>query len=217
MKPEIIIYDFDGVIANSVNIKTEAFVELYKNYDLDIQNAIKNYHLCNGGVSRYEKFKYFHEKILKEPINGDKINDLANKFSILVKDKIISCNYINGIEQCLKDNYKNSKQFVCTGTPEIEIIEIIEKKMLQKYFYGIYGSPSSKIDIINHILSDNHCDPKKCLFFGDAITDYNAAKSTNINFIGIENVDTIFPSGTILIKDFNDILLKNIFKNNEST
>jgi beta-phosphoglucomutase-like phosphatase (HAD superfamily) len=42
MKPEIIIYDFDGVIANSVNIKTEAFVELYKNYDIDIQNAIKN-------------------------------------------------------------------------------------------------------------------------------------------------------------------------------
>lgn len=213
MKPEIIIFDFDGVIANSVNIKTEAFIELYKNYDVNIQYEIKNYHLNNGGISRFEKFKYFQEIILNESINSEKINDLANKFSILVKEKIISCDYIKGIEQFLEDKYKNVKLFVCTGTPENEIKDIIKKKMLKKYFHGIYGSPSNKIDIINRILFDNNCKTNNCLFFGDAMTDFNAAKATNINFIGIENVGTIFPTGTILIKDFNDILLKNIFTN----
>jgi beta-phosphoglucomutase-like phosphatase (HAD superfamily) len=29
MKPKVLIYDFDGVICDSVGLKTDAFVELY--------------------------------------------------------------------------------------------------------------------------------------------------------------------------------------------
>ena len=54
-----IIFDYDGTIADSVNIKTEAFAELYRNYGKDIESKVVKYHLNNGGVSRFEKFKYY--------------------------------------------------------------------------------------------------------------------------------------------------------------
>ena len=51
---EVLIYDFDGVICDSVKIKTNAFIELYKNYSLKIQNQVKEYHILNSGISRFE-------------------------------------------------------------------------------------------------------------------------------------------------------------------
>ena len=50
---EILIFDFDGVICDSVNIKTQAFIELYKNYGSKIQEQVREYHLINSGISRF--------------------------------------------------------------------------------------------------------------------------------------------------------------------
>ena len=51
-------FDFDGVIVDSVNIKTEAFAEIYKPYGQKIVDRVINHHISNGGMSRFKKFKY---------------------------------------------------------------------------------------------------------------------------------------------------------------
>ena len=48
-----IFWDFDGVIADSVNVKTDAFYEMYLPYGKHIADKVRQYHLNNGGVSRY--------------------------------------------------------------------------------------------------------------------------------------------------------------------
>ena len=59
-----IIFDFDGVILDSVDVKTKAFKQMYSIYGDDVMRKVVDYHLLNGGISRYEKFKYFHENFL---------------------------------------------------------------------------------------------------------------------------------------------------------
>ena len=202
--PEIIIYDFDGVICDSVNIKTEAFVELYQSYGKGVQEAVKEYHLAHGGISRYEKFRYFQSVLLRESVNQQQIDALADQFSLLVKQKVIASKYIPGVIDFLKVN-KGKKQFVCTGTPQNEIEDIVEKKGIKALFDEVYGSPKTKIEIIKIILEKHSVSPKDCLFFGDAMTDYDAAKACSIPFIGILSEDTLFPEGTILLNDFSAI------------
>ena len=63
-KYSALIFDFDGVILDSVSIKTEAFAELYLQYGKIIQNKVVQYHLKHGGISRYNKIKYFHSEFL---------------------------------------------------------------------------------------------------------------------------------------------------------
>ena len=58
-----IFFDFDGVIAESVSAKTDAFEEMYLPYGKDIAAKVVEYHKLHGGVSRYEKFKYFHKEL----------------------------------------------------------------------------------------------------------------------------------------------------------
>jgi phosphoglycolate phosphatase-like HAD superfamily hydrolase len=204
------IYDFDGVVCDSVNIKTEAFLELYSMESEKVKMSIKNYHLANGGISRFEKIKYFENTILNKTITTSEIISKAANFSSLVKQKVTESNFIPGIIEFLNLNLEKKLQFICTGTPEDEIIDIINNRKLEKYFDEVYGSPKTKVEIIKTILNKYHLVETECLFFGDAITDFNAAKDTNIDFIGIANSDTRFPDKTNTINNFFDNKLKEI-------
>ena len=79
-----IIFDFDGVIAESVQIKTEAFASLYNQYGTNVINKVIDHHEENGGMSRFEKIKFYHTSYLNKMISDDEINELANQFSKLV-------------------------------------------------------------------------------------------------------------------------------------
>ena len=85
-----IFFDFDGVIAESVSAKTDAFEEMYLKYGKDIAVKVVEYHKRHGGVSRFEKFKYFHKELLNEEINQDKIDELAIQFSNFIKIKLMN-------------------------------------------------------------------------------------------------------------------------------
>ena len=60
-----IIFDCDGVILNSNKIKTESFYKVAKKFGEKEAIKLVKFHLSNGGISRYEKFKFFLE-IIKE-------------------------------------------------------------------------------------------------------------------------------------------------------
>ena len=50
---ENIIFDCDGVILDSNEIKTDAFVKLFEHYPKNKISQLINYHKKHGGVSRY--------------------------------------------------------------------------------------------------------------------------------------------------------------------
>ena len=52
-----IIWDFDGVIKDSVDLKGEAFKKLFEDQKIDIKNKIYKHHNANGGLSRFKNFK----------------------------------------------------------------------------------------------------------------------------------------------------------------
>lgn len=208
-KIKAVIFDFDGVICDSVNIKTEAFVELYSNYHQSISNSVKNYHLKYGGISRFEKIKYFETVLLKNEYNYEIIKEKARLFSKIVKDKVIKSEYINGVLEFIRD-IPNTPKFICTGTPENEIMDIVQQRNIHSYFTDIYGSPKSKEQIIKNILEKWNLYSKEVLFFGDAMTDLYASQKCKLNFIGIKNCDTVFPKNTKIIDDFYDKYLNEI-------
>lgn len=71
-----IIFDFDAVIVESANIKTEAFKVLFADYPKKIYEII-NYHLVNAGISRYVKLLNIYEHILGKDLPKDKEIELG--------------------------------------------------------------------------------------------------------------------------------------------
>lgn len=177
-----IFFDFDGVILDSVDCKTQAFEAMYLKYGREIANQVKSYHLENGGVSRFEKFKYWHEKHLGIKITKEQLAFLSEEFSAQVVDKVVSSNEIDGAIDFIKKNYKNYKFWIITGTPTIEMKQIADKIGIAPYFLGIHGSPEKKKYWVDHLVKTFQLKPNETLFLGDAMTDYEAAKYGGLHF-----------------------------------
>ncbi|MDX1757946.1 MAG: HAD family hydrolase, partial [Marinobacter sp.] len=58
------VFDCDGVILNSNRVKTEAFYQAALPYGESAARALVEYHVNNGGISRYAKFERFLTTIL---------------------------------------------------------------------------------------------------------------------------------------------------------
>ena len=178
-----IFFDFDGVLVESVSVKTEAFRKLYDFAGTSVTDKVVEYHLAQGGVSRFEKIKYFHEKFLGLEISQDDINLLADKFSNLALQGVLDAPEIEGVSGFLKNNSSQFNCWVITGTPTSEIREILQKKDWDKYFLGAYGSPEKKKYWTEKLIQDNNLKREETLFIGDAPTDLEAAEYSKLHFI----------------------------------
>ena len=127
VKYNAFFFDFDGVIVDSVNIKTNAFSELYKPFGKAIVSNVVSHHISHGGMNRFEKFRYYHENFLNKKISEPEVIELAQKFADLVVSEVLNAPYINGILEFLELLKKeNKKIFVISATfPRIIRISLL--------------------------------------------------------------------------------------------
>ena len=175
--------DFDGVILESVDVKTQAFRELFS-FSPEHVDEIVNFHILNGGMSRFDKFRHFYNNILKEPLSDDQFDFLCDRFSELVLDGVLNSPFVHGAKDFLQHFHSKTPLFVVSATPLSELKVIVEQRGLNKYFKNIYGSPSTKKENINIILNKINYQPENCIFVGDALNDYKASQETSVRFIG---------------------------------
>ena len=57
MKIKNIFFDFDGVIVDSNEIKSQAFYKLFESYNVTIAKKVLAHHENNIGMSRIDKFR----------------------------------------------------------------------------------------------------------------------------------------------------------------
>ena len=186
---EAVIFDFDGVIAESVDIKTDAFRELFRDHPKHLE-ALIAYHLHHGGVSRVEKIKYFYNEVLKQPLSQIDLDALCRQFSALVVEKVIAAPFVGGAEELLNWGKGRFDMFVVSGTPQEEIAEVIDRRRLSEYFREVLGSPRTKKEIVRDILDRHDYNSGNIIMIGDAITDLEAAKDNQIFFIARETKES---------------------------
>jgi len=187
-KYDIFFFDFDGVIVDSVNIKSRAFGELFKDYGEDIIKEIMRYHLNEGwALSRYDKFKYYYKNILHKKMTRDVINELDKRFSQLVTKKVVKAPFIDGVIDFLKKlKKKHKKCFIISATPQKEIRRITKLRQIEKFFEEIVGSPMGKRGNFKYLMKKYVIDAAKTVYFGDTEADYEVAAENGIDFVGVE-------------------------------
>lgn len=177
-----IFFDFDGVLAESVNVKTQAFHDLYLPYGKEIAEKVVAHHRANGGVSRFEKFKIYHKDFLGETIDESKVEDLARQFSSLVVQGVVDSPEIDGAMAFLKKYHGKIKYWIITGTPTEEMKKIATRRGMIKYFEELCGSPTKKPVWTEYLLDKYNLKREETLFLGDAKSDYNASVHSKLYF-----------------------------------
>ena len=178
----VIFWDFDGVIKDSVSVKSDAFVQLFLPFGKQISKRVKDHHEENGGMSRYEKLPIYLKWAGKKNLENT-IYEYEKDFSKLVFERVIKSPWVDGVLEYIKNNFENQSFYIVTATPQNEIEMILDKLEIAKYFKDVVGSPTSKKDAVKTILNNNNQNPKKAIMIGDSISDYEASEQNNIQFI----------------------------------
>ncbi len=198
---QAVLFDFDGVIAASHQVKVQAFATLFANQGPAVQAAVVRYHLDNGGMPRHLKLRHCCERIAGLNVDDHTLDQLGRRFSDLVFAGVVAAPLLPGVADTLQQLAKTATPaFVVSGTPHEEMNRVAAHKGLHHLFREVHGSPRAKIDIIRDILARHDLMPDRCLFVGDAMADYRAAHDAGLFFLGIvgDNAFSPFPEGTVI-------------------
>ena len=204
----LIFWDFDGVIKESVSIKTDAYIKIFEPYGKNIQDLVKNHHETNGGVSRFEKIPFYFKEYVGKSLTDNEAKSYYDKFSSLVLELVINSSWVPGVNTYLKAKYKKQHFILVTGTPEDEINIILKRLFLGVYFKKVFGAPMSKIEAVRISLDKFDIRPDKTVFIGDSSSDMEAAQVNNVPFLlrrTTKNKNLQKICVTNCIDDFNNI------------
>lgn len=177
-----VIFDLDGVIIESAEIKTRAFEVLFAGYPDKLPEII-SYHQKNAGISRYLKFRYFYERVLGQELSGQEEAQLGRRFSQVALKEILEAPFVPGAIEFLSQNRNRYCLFVASGTPDGELQDILEHRQLSQFFLEAHGAPREKADIVEDILDRYSFQREEVVFVGDAESDRAAAERAGIPFI----------------------------------
>lgn len=197
-----IVLDFDGVILESVELKTRAMRRLFADRAEHLP-AIERYHTENAGLSRYEKFRHFYATMFQQPLSGDEMDRLDRTFGEIVAEEIDACAFVPGALAFLEARAAELPLFVASGTPEEELCGIVERCGLGRWLTGVYGSPRTKAQHLRAIAAQLQTTPNTLLMIGDGRQDFEAAAETGARFIGRvpRGGSSIFAPGTMVVED----------------
>ena len=186
MTPKAVIFDFDGVILESAEIKTQAFLDLFSDHPQH-REAILRHHLDNVGVSRYRKFEWIYSQLLQMPLEKRESQHLGKAFSDIALGKILACSYVPGALESLEQMQGGARLFIASGTPQEELDLIVDRRDLRRFFTGVHGTPRTKVEIITMILAEFNLQADDAIFVGDGMSDYQAALETSVPFVARES------------------------------
>lgn len=202
-----VVFDFDGVLVESLDIKTQAFADLYQPCGDAIVRQVVSFHKAHGGVSRFDKIRHFEHAFLGRRILEDEILKKAEVFSRLVEDAVIACPEVSGATELLRFLSSQLPCFIASATPEPELRRIVHRRGWSDFFSGVFGAPATKKEILRNILHSTRKPANECLMVGDAKTDFEAASQSGLQFVGRVPALTAspFPSCVPLVKDMHEL------------
>lgn len=180
-----LVFDCDGVLLDSNKVKTRAFYIAALPYGEEAAWALVDYHVENGGISRYKKFEYFLAHILRKPDpDGQELERLLDIYADEAWKGLLACDAAEGLA-ALRDKTAASRWLVASGGNQAEIRRLFALRNLDHYFDGgIFGSPDNKDQILQREIQKGNIQ-KPAVFLGDSKYDHKAASRADLDFIFI--------------------------------
>lgn len=206
---KIIFWDFDGVIKESVSVKTDAFGKLFSKFGSKVSEKVVFHHKNNGGMSRFDKIPIYL-KFANLDETKKNIDKYCNMFSKLVENEVVNSPWVSGVEEIIKKNDSHRQKFViASATPQNEMERILKQLKIYNKFSLIFGAPNSKENAIKISLKKFNFYNEAALMIGDSRSDYRAAKLNKIDFLLRRT-----PENLVSMSDYNGLTIEN-FLNHE--
>ena len=208
-KYKSLVFDCDGVVLDSNIVKTEAYFRTAKNLGAtDAQaQALVDYHVKLGGISRYHKFDWYLREVLQNPVTEAAIQALLGGFSKELQVGLMQCDLAKGLFALREKT--DSNWMILSGGDQQEIRDLFAKRKIEHMFNGgLFGSPDNK-DVVLAREKANGNLQYPALFLGDSKYDFEAATRAGLDFIFISDWTEV-PNWQTYCAENNIVAVPNI-------
>ena len=199
-----VFIDFDGTLKDTDNIKADLFIKIFNKNNKFVIKKIKKHHFNNLGVTRSKKIPLYMNwnNISVNPKNKKKY---LNKYKRNIFKKICVSRWMPGAYKFIKKYSNDKKIYLLTASPHEEIIKICKSIHITPFFEDIFGHPYIKVKIINKIISKKKLKKTECIYIGNALSDYKAAKLNKINYIHFNKENKKIKKNKFVKNNFNKL------------
>jgi len=179
-----LVFDCDGVVLNSNQLKIQAYYDVAIKFGANKSQAqaLVDYHVKLGGISRYPKFEYFLHEIMRQKVTEQAMQALLDRFTTEVKRLLMDCEIAPGLMRVREAN-PHAKWMIISGGDQAELRDIFQQRGIDKLFdAGIFGSPDNKDDILARELAAGNII-ESALFIGDSRYDHQASTKAGLDFV----------------------------------
>ncbi|MEB3149303.1 MAG: HAD-IA family hydrolase [Sphaerospermopsis sp.] len=200
MTQKVIIFDFDGTIADTVDALVTIANRLAVEFDY-VQISANELTLLRNLTSR-EIIRYSGISLFKIPF-------LVKKVKGELKNKIKDLQSIPGIKEALIElKNKEYRLGIITSNSQENVSAFLKCHNLDYLFEFIHSGVTifGKTTIINNVLRQKQIKPQTVIYVGDETRDVEAAKKANIKVVA---VTWGFNSPEALVKENPDFLINH--------
>ena len=199
MRYDVVFFDFDGTLVDSVPAKRQAFFDLFPDTE-DHARVVRMVLEADPDGSRYLVIPRMVEEMrridLKVPEDGNS-DRLTQQYARNVMDAVCRAPEMPGAKHLLETLHRrNTALYLCSNTPHDAIVSLLKAKHWDGYFQDIVGYPTVKDDFVRRTIESNGVPVERVAYIGDGISDRKAAASSGIKFYCIRDRNDLICIGS---------------------
>jgi phosphoglycolate phosphatase-like HAD superfamily hydrolase len=193
MTVKVIVFDFDGTLIDSNQLKYDAFFKLFPSDDLHKRIVTE----VLSGILEASRYVILSEIIKRLNIEmnevelDNNVQVLATKYNVIVVDGAKHCKEKSGAKEALESLSKRYKLYLNSTTPETSLKDIVKNRKWEYFFCDIFGYPNDKASIIFKIIKKEGLKPEELLVVGDGMSDMDSSKRTGCKFFPINRSNSL--------------------------
>jgi len=189
LKKKVIVFDFDGTLVQSNELKYNAYFQILRDneYTREIISKVLE---TSFEASRFQ--------ILEEIANiiyasdraeqiSEKVMWLSQCYNDIVLEGAKKCPEMPGAKKILDILSASYSLYLSSTTPEVELKKIIQYRGWEKYFKNIYGYPHTKTETLRTIIEAERVSCDDILVVGDGDSDRLSAEKYGISFFQVNS------------------------------
>ncbi|MDD2390074.1 MAG: HAD hydrolase-like protein [Desulfobacterales bacterium] len=184
---DVYIFDVNGVLINSNLANAGAMAKAFTE-DVTLQLQISDLYLKLTGIDRGSKIRRIQHELIQRPFGDGEFEIRWNRFRQLSGEAMLTVPQTAGCRQLLDELGRCHRTRVAlSNTPIEELGKCLSAHGLDNRLDIVRGGGDwSKTESLVRLMDEFHFASLKCVLIGDGKGDLNAARHSNIPFVGID-------------------------------
>ena len=186
-----VVFDFDGTLVDSNEIKREAFFEIARPWDSSGEVVAEVFERWPA-ANRYEKTRRIAEELIDRNLlpADSSLEDwaarLADDYTARCETAIARCAEMPGATAALeKLSETGLLLFVNSATPVIPLRHLTKLRNWDHYFQAVYGAEASKAENLLSIAKKFGTERTEMVHVGDQLDDQRGAELFGCHFVAM--------------------------------